>query len=397
MVTATSPRGPLLFYNDWPLGYANQEAERKARGFAEAGYDVTYVTGAGIRNPRLTRASKLFGHAYRALREGSSPATPTDNVLARTLLVCPPRQWSLMCRANVRWVEHQLLRAIPRWSQAVVWVRHPTPELVAALARRPPAALVYEVVDAHHDGPGITGVWREIFERAERQLVARADLVIVSNAPLAPRFTAQGAVVQHAPHGVDLFEWRLPDHGKKVVLGFLGVLDGRLDFDVLRHVAEVRPDWCVRLLGPVEPGFEPACLAGLPNVTIEPPVPHDRIGEVLAEFDIGLLAYADLPAYAGGFPLKLLELFAAGRTAVVRPNATMTDVADLVYFASTPGEFVRQIERALKEDGPEAARARRRVAEARSWSQTMETLQRLLADVLDRPRPARRDAHEGNG
>ncbi|MEJ7784530.1 MAG: hypothetical protein WKF96_06980 [Solirubrobacteraceae bacterium] len=382
---SAGPAGqPLLFYNDWPLGYANQEAERKARAFAAAGYEVVYVTGAGIRNPRATRVAKLIGHAARALREGSTQTVPADEMRARSLLVCPPRQWSPMRRANVRWVEHQLRSAVPRWSEAVAWVRHPTPELVAAIARSPPGAVVYEVVDAHHVGPGITGVWRGIFERAEQQLVALADLVVVSNAPLAPRFAAQGTVVHHVPHGVDLFEWRLPDHRGSVVLGFLGVLDGRLDFDVLRHVAEARPHWHVRLVGPVEPGFEAGQLVDLPNVTVEAPVPHARIGEVLAEFDLGLLAYADLPAYAGGFPLKLLELFAAGRTAVVRPNACMTDLAELVYFAGTPSEFIRQIERALEEDGPEPARARRRVAEERSWARTHETLQRLLANVLDK-------------
>lgn len=383
---SAGPSGrPLLFYNDWPLGYVNREAERKARGFAAAGYEVVYFAGAGTRNPRLSRATKLVGHAARALREGRAPEGPVDDIRSHTLLVAPPRQWTPVRHANVRWVERQLLRAIPRWGEAVAWIRHPTPELVAAMARRPPAALVYEAVDAHHAGPGITGVWKEIFEKAERDLVSQADLVVVSNAPLASRFVAMGVTVHHAPHGVDLFDWRWRDRGEEVVLGFLGVLDGRLDVEVLRHVAEARPDWRVRLVGPIEPGFSPARLADLPNVSIEPAVPHERIGEVLAGFDLGLLAYADLPAYAGGFPLKLLELFAAGRNAVVRPNETLTDLADLVYFARTPDEFLSQAERALCEDRPEAAHARRRVAEERSWSRTMETLQGLLAGVLERP------------
>lgn len=372
---------PLLFYGDWPLGYVNQEAERKARAFAAAGYDVTYVTGAGIRNPRAARVTKLGRHALRAVRERSAPA-PDDDLAAASLLVAPPRQRRRVHEANVRWAGRQVRSIVPRWDEAIAWVRHATPELVAALERDRPAAVVYEVVDAHHVGPGMTGIWRTRFEHAERRLVALADRVVVTNPPLAPRFEAWGATVDLAPHGVDLFPWSPPRYDGPVVLGFLGVLDGRLDRDVLAHVARARPAWQVRLVGPVEAGFDPAALAGLPNVAVEPPVPHARIGEVLAGFTIGLLAYGDFPQYAGMSPLKLLELFAAGRAVVVRPTPSIAPLADLLRFATTGEEFVAQVEHVLATDTVADARARRAVAESRSWTTTIDGLLALLEETV---------------
>jgi hypothetical protein len=376
----------MLFYNDWPLGYHNQEAERKARAFAAAGYDVTFLAGAGVRNPRASSAWKVVDRLSRRLGHGKAVRLDGGDGALRgaALLVAPPRQVQAVRRVNLRWVERQLLAAVPGWPAAVAWVRSATPELVEVFARQPPAALVYEAVDAHHQGPGMTGRWRGIFERGERRLVDQADVVVVTNAPLADRFLSWGADVRHVPHGVDLFPWRPRTPGRSVVLGFVGVLDGRLDVPVLRHVAQARPDWHVRLVGPTERGFDPAAFHDLPNVSVEPPVPHHQVGEVLGQIDLGLLAYADLPAYAGGFPLKLLELFAAGRTAVVRPNATMDDIADLVFFASTPAEFLAQAERALAEDGLEAAHQRRAAAEGRSWTRTTDCLQAILAEVLEK-------------
>ena len=230
----------------------------------------------------------------------------------------------------------------------------------------------------------MTGIWRGIFECAERRLVEQADVVVVTNAPLADRFLSWGADVRHVPHGVDLFPWRPRTPGRPIVLGFVGVLDGRLDVPVLRHVATARPYWHIRLVGPVERGFDPAAVHDLTNVSVEPPVPHHRVGTVLEQLDLGLLAYADLPAYAGGFPLKLLELFAAGRTAVARPNATMDDIADLLFFASTPEEFLAQAERALADDDIATAHRRRAAAEGRSWKQTTDCLEAILAEVLEK-------------
>lgn len=376
----------MLFYNDWPLGYHNQEAERKARAFATAGYNVTFLAGAGVRNPRASSAWKVADRLSRRLNRGKAMQLRDGSgaLHEAALLVAPPRQVQAVRRANLRWVERQLRAAVPGWPGAVAWVRSATPELVEALAQHPPAVLVYEAVDAHHEGSGMTGIWRGIFERAERRLVEQADVVVVTNAPLADRFLSWGADVRHVPHGVDLFPWRARTPGGAIVLGFVGVLDGRLDIPVLRHVAQAHPDWQIRLVGPVERGFDPAAVHDLANVSVEPPVPHDQVGEVLGRLDLGLLAYADLPAYAGGFPLKLLELFAAGRTAVVRSNATMDDVADLVYFASTPEEFLAQAERALVEDGIEAAHRRRAAAEGRSWKQTTDCLQAIVAEVLEK-------------
>jgi len=213
-------------------------------------------------------------------------------------------------------------------------------------------------------------------------------VVVTTNRSLAPRFEAWGADVRFVPHGVELFDLgKTPPRGAvdDPVLGFVGTLDRRLDVTVLRAIASARPAWRIRLIGPVEVGFDPAALSDLPNVTIEPPVPHERVGEILAGFDVGLMPYADSLVYRGMSPLKNLELMAAGKPAVARPNPELQPYADLVYFAHDGPSMVEQVERALAEDSLERVQRRRAVAEGSAWGPRLAELEAILDEVLARP------------
>ena len=378
-----SPR-QLLFYSQWPLGYHNPEAERKALGFARAGHEVVYVAGLGIRNPGPSSLRKLVDRGWRKLRHSFVSPPPRGSAPLRTaaLAVAPPRQVAAVRELNSRWLERQLRGALD-WEEAVAWVRWPTPELVDALRRLRPAAIVYECVDAYEHTPGIVGVWREVFRRAEEALVDAASVVVVPSSALAERFRTLGAEVRLVRHGVDpeRFPWREPRRSDgTATIGFVGTLDYRVDVAVLRRVAEARPRWRLRLIGPVQRGFDPAALADLPNVTVEPPVVPDRLGSTVATFDAGIMPYVPSPVYTYMCPVKNLELLAAGKPAVARPNPELERYRRHLYLAETPDGFLGQLDRALSEDSVERARERRAVAEANSWATRLAELRRIVED-----------------
>jgi glycosyltransferase involved in cell wall biosynthesis len=377
----------MLFYAAWPLGYHNVEAERKAVGFAEAGFDVVYVAGVGTRNPGLASMAKVRDRARRkAGRRSSSGTGHAPGLREAGVLVAPPRQVSAVRRLNVAWLTRQLRAAVPDWDRAVAWIRWPTPELVDALARLRPAVAVYECVDAYHHTPGITGRWAAVHENAERALVALADVVVVPGDVLAERFRSWGAEVRVVPHGVGPLRWRppRPERTRAPVAGFVGTLDYRLDTDVLRTAALCLPDWRFRLVGPVQEGFDPAAFDALENLAVEPPVGHDRLGDLLADFDVGILAYRDDPVCRAMTPLKNLELLAAGRPCVTRPLPGLEPYRDVLYFATSAEGFVTQLRRAVEEDSEERAAHRRSVVEGDAWEHRVAELNTLVAALLAR-------------
>lgn len=375
----------VLFYSAWPLGYHNIEAERKAVRLAEEGYDVVYVTGVGTRNPRLTRLAKLADRVARKLAPSvaSAPAA-VPGLRTAAVAVMPPRQLAVVRRANERWVERQLRRAVPRWEAAVAWVRWPTQELVAALQQLRPAVLVYESVDANHLSPGIVGRWRTVFEAAERQLVEMADAVVVPGEALAERYRPWGTPVRLLPHGVELgaFRGERSPRPERPVLGFIGTLDYRLDTEAVRFLAAERPHWRIRLIGPVQEGFEPADLAMLANISVEPPVDQAEVPALCASFDVGLLAYRDHPHFRHMAPVKALELLSAGTGVVARWNAALGELGDLVRFASTPEELLAQAEAVLATDSGDEARRRRAEAERHSWDRTLDAMCSLVSEAV---------------
>lgn len=371
----------LLFYSAWPLGYHNLEAERKAAAFGAAGYDVVYVAGVGIRNPRPSSVGKLADRVGRKLARAEVSGAP-PGVRTAAVLVAPPRQFETVRRLNGRWLENQLREALPEWSSSVAWIRWPTPELIPALDRLGPAAIIYDCVDPHHLSPGIVGRWAHIHEHAERALVERSDRVIVPGDALGDRFRAWGADVTVVPHGVDVKVPSTPPRPAREVVGFIGTLDYKLDIAIIRAIAEGRPERRLRLIGPVQEGFDPAQLADLTNVSIEPPIPHSEVGNRLAELDLGIMPYIGNDDYRASAPLKTLEFFAAGLPVVAQPSPAVLQHSDLLYVAETPEQFVRQLDSAASERNPDLADRRRALAAGNSWDARMADLRRVVDEVL---------------
>ena len=382
---------PLLFYSGWPLGYHNIEAERKAQALAVAGYDVVYVASLGIRDPALSNLPKLIDRVRRAGIERTwgamRPATPgarrRGGLREGAVIVIPPRRPAPIRHLNVAWVERQLRRQMGPWAQTLAWIRWPTPELIDALERLAPAHVVYEAVDAYDATPGIVGRWAELFARYERLLVARAELVVVPGDELAKRYRSWGADVRVIPHGVDLSPWRPRTEERRgpAVVGFIGTLDYRLSVAILRAVAQSHPDWRLRLIGPVQEGFNAAALGGLPNVSLEAPIPATRVAATVASFDVGVMPYIEHPVTTHMTPVKTLEFLAAGIPAVARRLPALERYADHLYFASSPAGFVASLEQALAEQTDERAMARRRVAEEHAWPARMAEIV-AVADEL---------------
>jgi glycosyltransferase involved in cell wall biosynthesis len=382
------PGRPLFFYAQWPLGFYNPEGERKALTLGRAGYDVSYVVSTGIRNPGPASLRKAARVGWRKLRHGSGTrSSRREGLVTGSILVLPPRQLAAVRRANTRWVERQLRSIVPAWSETLAWIRYPTPEVVDALAKARPRAMVYECVDAHDRTPGIVGPWKERFARAERALVEQIDLAVVPSEALGDRLRSMGAEVRVIPHGVDvdLFEVRGPDQRRPgpITAGYVGTIDPRLDADAIRTAAERHPEWRFRLFGPVRDGFQTDQITVAPNVTVEPAVPHERLGEVIAGFDLGLMPYLDALNFEYMCPVKNLEFMAAGKPAVARPNRALTDYSDLLYFAETPEDFSAQLDRALAEDTPELARRRRATAEANSWERRLGEIEQVARDLAE--------------
>ena len=101
-------------------------------------------------------------------------------------------------------------------------------------------------------------------------------------------------------------------------LGFYGVIDERLDLDLLSAVADARPDWTLVMIGPVVK-VDPARLPQRPNIAY-----------------LGMKNYAELPQYVAGWDVALMPFAINDATRFISPTKTPEYLAAGLPVVSTP-------------------------------------------------------------
>ncbi|WP_218827570.1 glycosyltransferase [Rubricoccus marinus] len=165
-------------------------------------------------------------------------------------------------------------------------------------------------------------------------------------------------------------------------LGFFGVIDERLDANLVGALAEAHPEWQIVMVGPVVK-IDPATLPQAANIHWLGGRTYDELPPYLAGWDVCLLPFARNRSTEFISPTKTLEYMAAERPIVSTP---ITDVAepygDIVYLGDTPEAFIQACEAALKAS-PKQREANvadmRAVLAKTSW----DTTARRMAVLLD--------------
>ncbi|MCZ8131375.1 MAG: NAD(P)-binding protein [Steroidobacteraceae bacterium] len=251
-----------------------------------------------------------------------------------------------------------------------------------------PRAVAYDCMD---ELSAFLNAPKQLHQR-ESALLKAADVVFTGGPSLYRAKKDRHANVHCFPSSVDAAHFaearmEAADHPLQARLprprlGFYGVIDERIDLDLLAGVADARPDWQIVMVGPVVK-IDPASLPRRPNVHYYGQQPYAELPKFVAGWDLCILPFAlnDSTRYIS--PTKTLEYMAAERPIV---GTAVTDVVgphgDLVEIVDSVESFVAACELLLGAP-PEAlaalrARMRARVATT-SWDATAGGMADLLA------------------
>jgi UDP-galactopyranose mutase len=252
-----------------------------------------------------------------------------------------------------------------------------------------PGAIVYDCMDQ------LTNFWYappELAER-ERELLGCADVVFTGGPSLHRAKSMLHPSVHCFPSSVDIDhfatastadcpsdQWNIPAPR----LGFFGVLDERMDFELLGAVAARRPQWHFVMIGPVAK-IDPTSLPRQRNIHYLGQRPYRDLPRYIAGWDLCLIPFVIGPATQFISPTKTLEYLAADRPVVSTPIADVADpYGEIVYLARDADGFVAACERALS--APPHLRLVRRARAARvlartSWDRTVGRMDEILAGL----------------
>src|SRR4051794_29897693 len=262
-------------------------------------------------------------------------------------------------------------------------------------------AVVYDCMDELSAFRGAP----EGLRSAEAELFSRADLVFTGGKSLYESKRRPHPLVHCFPSSIDReffssarkirSEVKAQAHIPHPRLGFCGVIDERMDLDLLAAAAAARPDWHFILLGPVVKIAE-FDLPRNPNIHYLGQKDYRSLPDYFAGWDVGLLPFARNESTRFISPTKTPEYLAAGLPAVSTPIADVVEpygTKNLVHIASTPEGFVSAIEKALPaRNCPERlARVDAHLANM-SWDATWNQMRQLISDVVYRASTSEPDA-----
>jgi glycosyltransferase involved in cell wall biosynthesis len=227
----------------------------------------------------------------------------------------------------------------------------------------------------------------------EAELFGRADVVFTGGRSLYNAKKSRHPNVHLFPSSIDKAHFARARDGRSAEpadqapiggprCGYFGVIDERMDLELVDAVAGLRPDMQLVMIGPVVK-IDPQSLPRRPNLHW-----------------LGQKSYQDLPAYLSGWqaafmpfalnestrfisPTKTPEFLSAGIPVVSTPVADVVEpygVAGLVEIADTPEAFAEALDRAVNlERAPWLGRVDRHLA-GQSWDLTWSQMLALIED-----------------
>jgi UDP-galactopyranose mutase len=235
----------------------------------------------------------------------------------------------------------------------------------------------------------------------ERRLLEQADLVLTGGYSLYEAKRDRHANIHPFPSSVDVAHFgaaREPGvepqdqaglPGPR--FGFYGVVDERMDLDLLARLADARPQWSIVIVGPVVKISEDD-LPRRPNLHYLGGKGYAELPGYLRGWDVALMPFAINEATRFISPTKTPEYLAAGRPVVSTP---ITDVVrhyggiEAVKIADGPEAFVSACDAALALSQAPGSWQREvdGVLAQISWDRTFRQMAELVEMVVARPEP----------
>jgi UDP-galactopyranose mutase len=220
----------------------------------------------------------------------------------------------------------------------------------------------------------------------EAQLMGRADVVFTGGHALFEHKRDRHANIHPYPSSVEVPHFARARHlddepADQAAIptpraGFFGVIDERMDLELIAAVADLRPDVHIVMLGPIAK-IDPAALPQRANLHWLGSKRYDELPAYLAGWDVAILPFARNDSTRFISPTKTPEYMAAGRPVV---STSITDVVrpygerGLARIADDPETFARALDEAIAEDDAVRMRAHDAFLADLSWEHTFQSM-----------------------
>jgi len=232
---------------------------------------------------------------------------------------------------------------------------------------------------------------KQRLEEAYGIIKDQADLIFTVSQNLVNFFDDQPNVYW-IPNGVDLKHYtqkfslinRDVADIPKPIIGYIGVIQDRVDLDLIKHLAQNNSDKSFVLVGPVwnEQDQAKQALENLDNVYFLGYKSYKEAPMYIQQFDLGIIPHRSVDFSVSTNPMKMYEYLACGKPVVATENAGTDNVMDMIAVAKDNDGFNKQLNQLLDSDSPEKQQARQEFVKKYSWLSTVNKMLDLVNKKL---------------
>ena len=251
-------------------------------------------------------------------------------------------------------------------------------------------AIVYDCMDELSQFKGAPPM---LLER-ERELLGVADVVFCGGQKMRKKrlplnsnthFFGTGVDVEHFGKALSREQKIAPEiaaFGGAPVIGYFGVVDERIDYELLAKLADARSDWHVVMVGPACK-VDPAEFPKRDNLHFIGGRPYADLPALTKGFSVAMMPFALNAATEYINPTKALEYMAAGRPVVSTAlDEVRMNFGSVARIADSHAEFIAFCQKEV--ESPSQARIKRglKLAAENTWEANIEKMERHIAKAL---------------
>ena len=167
----------------------------------------------------------------------------------------------------------------------------------------------------------------------------------------------------------------------KPVIGYYGVIDERIDLELIHDVARQNPNASIVMIGPLAKISE-SDLPKEKNIFYPGMKTYDELPAYLKGFDIAMMPFALNDATKFISPTKTLEYMAAGKPIISTPIADVVrDYKECIAIVKNAEEFKTAINEVLQSGVKNYGPKYRTILESTSWDATVDTMNNLIQEL----------------
>lgn len=256
-----------------------------------------------------------------------------------------------------------------------------------------PIVRIYQSMDDMEEEP----YTRKHGARLEREFVKEYDITITTSEELLRIHKGNAKSIYCLPNAADpqLFnrayyeELERPEEFKntdKKVIGFVGNIESRMDYDLVKKLASAHSDKLVYLIGPQSTNeYRTSGLDKIPNIIFTGGKKIDDLPAYLRYIDSAIIPFRCNKLTKSIYPLKINEYLAAGKPVVTTNFSDAIEAfSEVIYLADSHDEFISLIDKSIEENSHELAKERLAFAQKNSWTDRVEDFWKMFREFESR-------------